>query len=76
MNEDRVKQLTEKVNDYKRFSYILIALSVFLFLGLIIPAEGNMGNDITLIGGSLLLLGFAFACHRIAMKSREQLEEE
>lgn len=74
--EDKVKQLTDKVNDYKRFSFILIALSVFMFIGLLIPSEEKMVSEVPLILMSLLLLGLAFLCHRISIKSREQLEDE
>jgi hypothetical protein len=69
--------LEDKVADYKRFAFILLALSVFLFIGLIVPNEGvSQNQNIILIGLSISSLVFAFLFHKKAMKCREQLFSE
>lgn len=74
---DLVKTLEEKVTDYKRFAFILLALSVFMFIGLIIPNEGvGSIQQIILIILSSNSIGFAVIFHRKAMKVRELLNEK
>ncbi len=71
------KVLADKVADYKRFAFILLALSVFMFIGLIVPNEGVTQNQsIILVGLSIVTLISAFICHRQAMKFQEQLYNE
>ncbi|WNF37649.1 YrhC family protein [Bacillaceae bacterium IKA-2] len=75
--DDLVKTLEDKVTDYKRFSFILLALSVFMFIGLIIPNEGvGSIQQITLIILSGNSIAFAMIFHRKAMKVRELLNEK
>ncbi|QOY36274.1 YrhC family protein [Anaerobacillus isosaccharinicus] len=69
--------LADKVTDYKRFAFILLALSVFLFIGLIVPNEGvSQYQQIALIGLSVCSLAFAALFHKKAMKAQEQLYSE
>ncbi len=69
--------LKDKVTDYKRFAFILLALSVFLFIGLIVPNEGvSQIQDTVLIILSISSIIFAFIFHKMAMKFREQLFNE
>jgi hypothetical protein len=76
-NEDLTKVLKDKVTDYKRFAFILLALSVFLFIGLIVPTEGISQNHHTiLISLSVFSIMFAFIFHKRAMKFQEQLYSE
>jgi hypothetical protein len=71
------KVLEDKIADYKRFAFILLALSVFLFIGLIIPNEGVSQNSLlALIGLSVSSLAFSALFHKKAMKFREQLYSE
>ncbi|RXI99967.1 hypothetical protein DS745_13935 [Anaerobacillus alkaliphilus] len=71
------KVLSDKVTDYKRFAFILLALTVFMFIGLIVPNEGVTQNQtIILIVVSICSLASAFYFHRKAMKFQEQLYNE
>lgn len=75
--DDLVKTLEDKVVDYKRFAFILLALSVFMFIGLIIPNEGvGLIQQIILILLSSNSIAFAVIFHRKAMKVRKLLNEE
>lgn len=79
MNENNnvTKVLEEKVADYKRFAFILLALSVFMFIGLIVPNEGISHNQsLILVGLSVCSLVFALFFHKKAMKTQEQLYSE
>lgn len=75
--DDLVKVMEDKIADYKRFAFILLALSVFMFIGLIIPNEGvGSIQQIILIILSSNAIAFAIIFHRKAMKVRELLNEE
>ncbi|MBE3570392.1 MAG: YrhC family protein [Bacillales bacterium] len=60
--ENQYKKIKEKIIDFKRFGFTLMALSVFLYLGVVLPVEGKteiqskmlMAGTIVLIIGSLL----------------------
>lgn len=76
-NQDNTKKLENIVNDYKRFSFVLLSLTVFLFLGLIIPTqELSQTHHILLIGLIVVSISLSFVFHRKAMKYREKLFEE
>lgn len=74
--DDLAKTLEDKVADYKRFSFILLALSVFMFIGLIIPNDGvGSIQQIILLILSSTSIAFAVIFHRKAMKIRELLND-
>lgn len=69
--------LKDKVTDYKRFAFILLALSVFMFIGLIIPNEGvSQIQAPVLIVLSITSIMFAVMFHKKAMKCQQQLHSE
>ncbi|MCT8139577.1 YrhC family protein [Anaerobacillus sp. CMMVII] len=71
------KILEDKIADYKRFAFILLALTIFLFLGLIVPNEGvSQNQQLVLIGLSISSLILAAVFHKKAMKYKEQLYSE
>ena len=77
MEEQKLKQLKEKVADYKRFGFILLSLSMFLFIGLLVPSEGLVIDMPGLfIGAVFVTLALAAVFHRLAMKAEKQLYEE
>ncbi|GAE26985.1 hypothetical protein JCM9140_3095 [Halalkalibacter wakoensis JCM 9140] len=78
MEDKKVKQLEAKVADYKQFGFILLSLSIFLFIGLVIPTEHNtmMVSPSWFVGGIFLALMFAVFCHQLAMRTQKQLTEE
>ncbi|MDQ0216713.1 hypothetical protein J2S13_003197 [Oikeobacillus pervagus] len=74
-----VKRLTEKMVDYKRFAFTLIALSVFLYLGVVLPIDGrtDIKTYILMIGNILLLaLSVIFFLASFMYKKRIQQFEE
>lgn len=74
MVDENLKVLEDKVTDYKRFAFILLALNVFLFIGLIIPNDGiTQIQQAFLIITSILSLISALFFHKKAMKYKEEL---
>ncbi|WLD92177.1 YrhC family protein [Alkalihalobacillus sp. AL-G] len=65
MSKAMVKDLKIKIADYKRFSFVLLGLSAFLYLGSIIPFEGKQGIDqIILLAISYSAIGVALFFYR------------
>jgi predicted permease len=56
-----VKEIQDKVADYTRFGMVLLAVSVFMFIGVLIPNEGKgmlqlyiiMTTTLSFLGASL-----------------------
>ncbi|MCP3742602.1 YrhC family protein [Rossellomorea sp. BNER] len=70
------KSLQEKIIDYKRFAFTLLALSVFLYLGVVIPAESKtVFKTYILMGGTSILLGLSTLFFFKAIKYKKQLSE-
>jgi hypothetical protein len=61
MNQS-AKQLYEKMVDYKRFAVILLAVGVFLYLGVVLPTgtKAVMELNIMMCASSILLAGSIF----------------
>ena len=77
MEEKKLKQLEAKVADYKQFGFILLSLSIFLFIGLVIPSESTvLTMPEFFIGGIFITLTFAIVFHRLAMRAQNELYEE
>ncbi|MDT8861499.1 YrhC family protein [Alkalihalobacillus sp. MEB130] len=77
MEDKKIKQLEAKVTDYKQFGFILLSLSIFLFIGLVIPTESTVIVVPNLfIAGIFIALALAVVFHRLAMKAQKQLYEE
>jgi len=58
--EDR-KKLREKISDYHHFSFVLTALSAFLYIGIFIDQYQYEGRRVLFLAtGMILLLLFAF----------------
>lgn len=77
MEEKKLKQLEAKVADYKQYGFILLSLSIFLFIGLVIPSEGKaLTMPGLFIGGIFVTLACAVICHRLAMRAQNELYEE
>ncbi|RLQ98140.1 YrhC family protein [Falsibacillus albus] len=55
-----MKKIYEKMMDYKRFAFILLALSAFLYAGVVIPAAGKtMVKEYLLMGSTAAVIIFA-----------------
>ncbi|OLO38908.1 hypothetical protein BTR23_11140 [Alkalihalophilus pseudofirmus] len=73
-----MRELKGKAEDYKRFGFILLSLSVFMCIGLIVPNEAPLSGNYAeyMMGGTVLSLVTAFIFHRRAMHYRNQLNNE
>ncbi|MCL7746908.1 YrhC family protein [Halalkalibacter alkaliphilus] len=77
MEDKKLKQLEAKVKDYKQFGFILLSLSIFLFIGLVIPTEHTVITAPSLIvSGIFIALALAVVFHRLAMNTQKQIYED
>ncbi|WP_100406627.1 YrhC family protein [Bacillus solitudinis] len=77
MENKIIQDLQTKVADYKRFGFILLSLSIFLFIGLIVPTSGVAAEfKGFIVAGVFIMLGLAFFFHRLAMKVQQKLYNE
>ncbi|XXM73654.1 YrhC family protein [Lysinibacillus sphaericus] len=69
------KNLQHKINDFKRFGFTLLALSVFMYLGVVIPSETvTPVKTLTLMSGTVVLLGFSLIFFTKAIKYKKDLQ--
>ena len=69
------KTIQQKINDFKRFGFTLLALSVFMYLGVIIPSETvTSSKTVTLMTGTVVLLGFSLVFFTKAIKYKKELQ--
>ncbi|MEK5390658.1 MULTISPECIES: YrhC family protein [Heyndrickxia] len=74
MNKE--KNLFEKMNDFKRFGFTLLALTAFLYLGAVMPIAGKtLVKTYSLIGGTLVLIILSALCFLYSNKCRNILLE-
>ncbi|MGM7702106.1 YrhC family protein [Pseudalkalibacillus sp. Hm43] len=65
MSKEMVKNLQEKIADFKRFSFVLLSLSAFLYIGSIVPFEGKETADqLMLLSASYTFLGVTILFYR------------
>ncbi|WP_051314664.1 YrhC family protein [Alteribacter aurantiacus] len=77
MSQQQVQSLKAKVTDYKRYAFVMLALSVFMFIGLLIPNEALAAEQQPiLMGMNLAALLTAVVFHRIAMSTQKKLDDE
>ncbi|MED3648472.1 YrhC family protein [Halalkalibacterium halodurans] len=77
MEEKKIVELEKQVEDYRQFSFVLLSLSIFLFIGLVLPpsyapqvaAEWLIAG----IGGALT---FAWLFNRKVVQCQQKLFEE
>lgn len=56
----RIKNLYGKMVDYKNYGFVLLAVSVFLYLGSVIPSGGKTIHDpFFYLGGTIIFLFFS-----------------
>lgn len=69
-------KLRAAVADYSRFAFTLLAVSVFFYLGVVIPKDGKgiIQTDI-MMGATGLFLIIAFVFFRKAIKYKRILQE-
>ncbi|MFT8322578.1 MAG: YrhC family protein [Bacillus sp. (in: firmicutes)] len=74
--ENMIKYLTEKMVDYKRFATVLLAVGVFFYLGVIIPAieKSQMNTEIMMLM-TMLCLGASIFFFAKAKKFQQHINE-
>ncbi|MGX1192802.1 hypothetical protein RKD52_001354 [Metabacillus sp. SLBN-84] len=76
MNTKQVKHL---MTDFKRYAFVLLAVSVFLYIGMLIPVKGGEPGDIqeyAMMGTTALFLIGAFFCFKRSLDYKKQLDEK
>lgn len=71
---DQQQEYREKAADYCRFSYIILILTGFLFLGYVIPSEQQYSPVI--LAGILLGIFFSFLFNKKYLHYKKLTEEE
>ncbi|WP_349305566.1 YrhC family protein [Bacillus sp. FJAT-49736] len=72
MNKE--KRLQGKMNDFKRYGFTLLALTAFLYLGVVMPIAGKtQEKTYILIGGTVVLLILSALCFLYSNKCRNLL---
>lgn len=70
------KKLQALMIDFKQYAFILLAVSVFLYIGVVLPDEGKKEiYDIVLMITTLLFLVGSFFCFKISLNYKKQSEE-
>jgi FtsH-binding integral membrane protein len=78
MMEQQKKQWKEKATDYKTYAGVLLALSVFFYIGMLIPSDQSMiaiEKKPFLLGLIVILLVGAFSFYQKAVKYIRLLRE-
>ncbi|WP_173106918.1 YrhC family protein [Bacillus sp. KH172YL63] len=69
------RTIQHKVDDFKRYGFTLLALSVFMYLGVIIPSETvTPGKVATLMTGTTVMLGMSLLFFTKAIKYKKALQ--
>ncbi len=76
MEDKKIRIIEEKIIDFRRYAFILLSLSIFLFLGLVSPNEPSYIQPIHLIVSIFIVLGFALYFHRKSSFYQKKLYEE
>ncbi|WP_017728585.1 YrhC family protein [Halalkalibacterium ligniniphilum] len=77
MDEQKIQELEGKVADYKRFGFILLSLSVFLFIGAIIPSDyARFEMPELFIVAVFVSLGLSLLFHQKALAYQKKLLEQ
>ena len=79
---EKVKGYYEKMVDYKRFAFILVAITAFLYIGTLLPFEGKtltktyvlMGGSVGFIFISCLLFYLSYYYRKVLLESEEGQE--
>lgn len=71
-----MKELQDKMTDYKRFAFVLLSLSVFLYIGSFLPMDGKSdAQALILTGGGFLLVGIALFFYSRAIAIQKKINE-
>jgi hypothetical protein len=77
MTEKQEMKLKHKVEDYRRFAFILLALSVFLMVGAVLPNESTLVNyQALLLASTGVLLVFSVMMHLVSKRTIKVMNQE
>jgi NhaP-type Na+/H+ or K+/H+ antiporter len=70
------KKLQALIVDFKQYAFILLAVSVFLYIGVTLPDQGKAEiYDNVLMITTILCLISAFVCFKTSLKFKNQLDQ-
>ncbi|MBO1512229.1 YrhC family protein [Metabacillus bambusae] len=70
------KKLQALIVDFKQYAFILLAVSVFLYIGVTLPDQGKAEiYDNVLMITTILCLISAFVCFKTSLKFKKQLDQ-
>jgi len=70
------KALQELATDFKNYAFVLLAASVFLYIGVVLPdEEKHFIYDFVLMITTILFLAGAFVSFKMSLKYNKQLDE-
>ncbi|MDR7073592.1 YrhC family protein [Fictibacillus barbaricus] len=75
MNNNMTKELKNKIADYQRFGFILLAVSTFFYVGLVLPEDKSFIQSVTLGSASLICLSFTALMYNTVRKCKVKLQE-
>jgi L-asparagine transporter-like permease len=71
------KKLHALMVDFKQYAFILMAVSVFLYIGVVLPDQGKEEiYDIVLMLTTLLFLIGSFICFKASLNYKKQLDKQ
>lgn len=77
MTEKQEMKLKQKVEDYRRFAFILLALSGFLMVGAVLPNESaQVNNQALLLVATGVLLVISVMMHLVSKRTIKVLHQE
>ncbi|WP_335416325.1 YrhC family protein [Bacillus sp. JJ1566] len=72
---NQLKNMRNKITDFTNYGYILLALSVFLYIGIIIPEERSPFQIYIMMGSTLIFLCLSFTFFLLAIKYKKRSEK-
>jgi hypothetical protein len=75
MKNTLTKELKNKIADYQRFGFILMAVSTFFYVGLVLPEDKTFIQSITLGSASLACSLVTALMYNTARKCKLQLQK-
>lgn len=73
------KDMKHLMTDYKRYAFVLLAVSVFLYIGMLIPAQGLEPDPIkeyVMMGTTAVFLAASFYCMKRSITYKKRLDEQ
>jgi hypothetical protein len=71
------KRLYALIIDFKQYAFILLAVSVFLYIGVVLPDQGKEDiYDIVLMITTVIFLIGSFLCFKQSLNYKKQLEKQ